>query len=107
MKTSLGCYNLDLISDNALLTYGVHILHHNAQMHWSLFKKHFRKVYRSEEEHDYRFQVFKTSMARVHQRNLANVAAGGQHVFGVTRFSDETQEEFNRRYKGRKDMVSK
>jgi len=30
------------------------------------------------------------------------VAAGGEHVFGVTRFSDETQEEFDRRYKGRK-----
>lgn len=46
-----------------------------------------------------------TSFYRALARNAANVRAGGQRVFGVTPFSDETQHEFDRRYKGRKGHV--
>jgi len=64
--------------------------------------RYFRKVYHSPSEEEHRFRVFASSLAEARVRNAQNVAAGGEHVFGVTRFSDETPEEFNRRYKGRK-----
>ncbi|GAB5030372.1 cysteine protease [Nannochloropsis oceanica] len=76
--------------------------HEVAEEEWSRFKRYFRKVYFSSAEESYRFSVFRSSLAQAKLRNAHNVAAGGEHVFGVTRFSDETQEEFDRRYKGRK-----
>ncbi|EWM28848.1 cysteine proteinase [Nannochloropsis gaditana] len=76
--------------------------HETAAEEWSRFKRYFRKVYHSPSEEEHRFHVFASSLAEARVRNAQNVAAGGEHVFGVTRFSDETPEEFNRRYKGRK-----
>ena len=64
--------------------------------------RYFRKVYHTEAEEAHRFSIFHASLHRAKARNARNKAAGGEHVFGVTRFSDETQEEFDRRYKGRK-----
>lgn len=79
--------------------------HTHSQLEWHRFRRHFGRRYRNAAEEEHRFEVFQTSFHRALARNAANVRAGGQRVFGVTRFSDETQEEFDRRYKGRKGHV--
>lgn len=71
---------------------------------WKKFKKVFRKQYKdSKEEHD-RFIIFRTSLDRVVERNSKNIRAGGDRIFGVTKFSDMTQEEFDSKNKGRKNF---
>ena len=47
-------------------------------------------------------KVFEISVARADDRNDANVAAGGKPIFGITKFSDRTQTEFDTNNKGRK-----
>jgi hypothetical protein len=56
--------------------------------------------------HTHSNSLGQASFERALARNAANLQAGGKRVYGVTRFSDETQEEFDRRYKGRKGHVS-
>ncbi|KAM5548711.1 cysteine protease RD19A [Rosa sericea] len=63
-----------------------------AEHHFSLFKRKFGKSYASQEEHDYRFEVFKTNMRRAKRHQRMDPTA--QH--GVTRFSDLTPAEFRR-----------
>jgi glycine betaine/proline transport system substrate-binding protein len=41
------------------------------------------------------------SIARAQQRNELNIAGGGTAIFGITKFSDRTQAEFDRENKGR------
>jgi hypothetical protein len=69
---------------------------------WILFKKEYNKIYDSPAEEAYRRKVFEISLARADDRNSANVAAGGKPIFGVTKFSDRTQSEFDTNNKGRK-----
>ncbi|KAL2927235.1 Cysteine protease RD19A [Bienertia sinuspersici] len=68
----------------------------NPDLHFSLFKKRFSKFYATQDEHDYRFQVFKANMrlAKRHQELDSNA------VHGVTRFSDLTPSEFENNFLG-------
>ncbi|KAL2939274.1 Cysteine protease RD19A [Bienertia sinuspersici] len=68
----------------------------NPDLHFSLFKKRFSKSYATQDEHDYRFQVFKANMrlAKRHQELDSNA------VHGVTRFSDLTPSEFENNFLG-------
>lgn len=69
---------------------------------WEDFKARWGKRYADEAEEAYRFSVFQISLKRAAANNAVNRNAGGGNVFGVTRFSDRTQEEFDRANKGRK-----
>ncbi|ONH91015.1 hypothetical protein PRUPE_8G088700 [Prunus persica] len=60
--------------------------------HFSLFKHQFGKSYASQEEHDYRFEVFKANLRRAARHQMLDPSA--QH--GVTRFSDMTPAEFRK-----------
>lgn len=63
-----------------------------AEHHFSEFKRRFGKAYSSKEEHDYRFNVFKSNMNRARRHQLMDPSA----VHGVTRFSDLTPAEFRK-----------
>lgn len=68
----------------------------NADHHFSLFKSKFSKTYATQEEHDYRFRVFKANLRRAKRRQLLDPTA----VHGVTKFSDLTPSEFRRQFLG-------
>jgi len=65
---------------------------------FQMFQTKYNKHYATEQERSHRVQVFKENMEMVESRNQANIAAGGESVHGVTRFSDLTQDEFRSRY---------
>jgi len=71
-------------------------------IHRNFFKATFHAAYSSPKEEAYRFSVFEASMVRAQERNQKNIDAGGEAIYGVTKFSDRTQEEFDRANKGRK-----
>ena len=75
---------------------------YDPEAEWLWFKNKYNKIYASPEEEAYRKKVFEVSLARADDRNDANVQAGGQAIFGVTKFSDRTQNEFDAYNKGRK-----
>ncbi|KVH88968.1 cysteine protease RD19A-like [Cynara cardunculus var. scolymus] len=60
--------------------------------HFGAFKRKFGKLYASQEEHDYRFSVFKTNMRRAKRHQKLDPSA----VHGVTQFSDMTSSEFRK-----------
>lgn len=61
-----------------------------AEYHFNQFKHRFGKVYSSKDEHDYRFNLFKTNLHRAKRHQIMDPSA----VHGVTRFSDLTPREF-------------
>ncbi|RDY01314.1 Cysteine protease RD19A, partial [Mucuna pruriens] len=61
-----------------------------ADHHFLEFKRRFGKAYATEEEHDYRFNVFKANLRRARRHQSLDPSA----VHGVTRFSDLTPSEF-------------
>ncbi|KAJ7967272.1 Cysteine proteinase [Quillaja saponaria] len=67
-----------------------------AEHHFSLFKRRFGKSYGSQEEHDYRFKVFKANIRRAKRHQKLDPSA----AHGVTQFSDLTASEFRRTYLG-------
>ncbi|XP_058213241.1 probable cysteine protease RD19B [Rhododendron vialii] len=69
--------------------------------HFRLFKRRFGKSYASEEEHNYRFSVFKANMRRASRHQKLDPSA----VHGVTQFSDLTQSEFRRNHLGLKGSL--
>lgn len=71
-----------------------HLLH--AEHHFSLFKAKYGKTYATQEEHDYRFSVFKANLRRAERHQLLDPSA----VHGVTKFSDLTPSEFRRSHLG-------
>ncbi|KAJ6346062.1 hypothetical protein OIU78_008659 [Salix suchowensis] len=62
------------------------------QHHFSLFKRKFKKSYLSQEEHDYRFSVFKSNLRRAARHQKLDPTAS----HGVTQFSDLTSAEFRK-----------
>uniref|UniRef100_A0A8C2C8Y0 Cathepsin propeptide inhibitor domain-containing protein n=2 Tax=Eukaryota TaxID=2759 RepID=A0A8C2C8Y0_CYPCA len=68
----------------------------HADHHFTLFKSKYSKAYATQEEHDYRFSVFKANLRRAKRHQLVDPTA----VHGVTKFSDLTPEEFERTYLG-------
>ncbi|PSS31299.1 Cysteine protease [Actinidia chinensis var. chinensis] len=73
-----------------------HIL--NAEHHFSLFKSKYGKTYATQEEHDFRFSVFKANLRRAKRHQVLDPSA----VHGVTQFSDITPAEFRRNFLGLK-----
>lgn len=63
-----------------------------AEHHFSMFKRRFGKSYSSQEEHHYRFQVFKANLRRARRHQKLDPSAS----HGVTQFSDLTPGEFRR-----------
>ena len=76
-----------------------HVL--NAEHHFSLFKSKYGKTYATQEEHDYRFSVFKANLRRAKRHQLLDPSA----VHGVTKFSDLTPAEFRRNFLGLKGRL--
>nr|ACX54787.2 cysteine protease [Arachis diogoi] len=76
--------------------------HHmlNAEHHFTTFKTKFGKSYATQEEHDYRFGVFRANLRRA--KLHAKLDPSAEH--GVTKFSDLTPEEFKRQYLGLKPL---
>ncbi|KAK6916616.1 Cathepsin propeptide inhibitor domain (I29) [Dillenia turbinata] len=72
----------------------------NAEHHFSLFKRNFKKSYPTQQEHDYRFKVFSANLRRARRHQRLDPTA----VHGVTQFSDLTPEEFRRTYLGLKPL---
>lgn len=68
----------------------------HADHHFTLFKSKYSKAYATQEEHDYRFSVFKANLRRAKRHQLVDPTA----VHGVTKFSDLTPEEFQKNYLG-------
>ncbi len=66
-----------------------------ADEHWEIFKGKFQRSYETEEEHSRRKGIFAQNMIRVDKKNEINKAANGEEVFGLTKFSDWTEEEFS------------
>ncbi|KAH6771653.1 Papain family cysteine protease [Perilla frutescens var. hirtella] len=93
---------LDAVADDPLIRQVVsdgaeavdELLH--ADHHFSLFKDKYGKSYANQEEHDYRFSVFKANLRRAKRHQLLDPSA----VHGVTKFSDLTPAEFERSYLG-------
>lgn len=67
-----------------------------AEHHFSIFKSKFGKTYATQEEHDYRFGIFKANLRRAKRHQLLDPSA--EH--GVTKFSDLTPSEFRRQFLG-------
>lgn len=76
-----------VVDDNSLL---------DADHHFSIFKRKFAKAYTTQEEHDYRFSVFKANLRRARRHQKLDPSA----VHGVTQFSDLTPREFRRQFHG-------
>jgi cathepsin F len=68
----------------------------HSEHHFALFKSKFGKSYATQEEHDYRFSVFKSNLRRAQRRQLLDPTA----VHGITKFSDFTPSEFRRNFLG-------
>lgn len=67
-----------------------------AEQHFQNFKLKFGKTYATDEEHDYRFRVFKANLRRAKRHQKLDPGA----VHGVTRFSDLTESEFRKNFVG-------
>ncbi|KAI5596825.1 hypothetical protein BDE02_02G027300 [Populus trichocarpa] len=70
----------------------------NAEHHFTSFKSKFGKTYVTQEEHDYRFGVFKANLRRAKKHQMIDPTA----AHGVTKFSDLTPKEFRRQFLGLK-----
>lgn len=77
------------------------------KMMWEDFKAEHQRAYETEDEEIHRFGVFRDFLKTIDRRNAEERAAGGSAVHGITRFSDRTQEEFERllNYEPEKDYL--
>jgi len=67
------------------------------EIQFANFQTQYGKQY-SASEAQTKFQTFSKAMDRITQKNQQNQANGGKAVFGVTRFSDLTPEQFQAQY---------
>jgi len=81
----------------ALVTIGSTMASQELQDSFNWFINKFDKKYTAE-EHEYRFEVYQANMERVNEMNKEHILAGGDAVFGVTKFMDLTPEEFKSMY---------
>ncbi|KAK0582537.1 hypothetical protein LWI29_026751 [Acer saccharum] len=56
----------------------------NVEHHFSVFKSKFKKTYATQEEHDFRFGVFKANLRRAKPHQMLDPSA----FHGITKFSD-------------------
>jgi len=64
------------------------------------FMEKYEKTYHSIEEYAKRLQIFTDNMERVSAMNAEHVLINGEAVYGVTKFSDLSPEEFKEYYLG-------
>lgn len=62
-------------------------------MLFNRFKTRFSRVYSSDDEHQYRFSVFQENIAHARHLNAQPREFGHTAMYGVTKFSDWTQQE--------------
>ncbi|KAG6585563.1 Cysteine protease RD19A, partial [Cucurbita argyrosperma subsp. sororia] len=67
-----------------------------AEQHFQNFKLKFGKTYATDEEHDYRFRIFKANLRKAKRHQKLDPGA----VHGVTQFSDLTEDEFRKNFVG-------
>ncbi|KAI3901296.1 hypothetical protein MKW92_044070 [Papaver armeniacum] len=72
----------------------------NAERHFKNFLKKFGKIYADEDEHSYRFSVFKSNLERAKRHQSLDSSA----VHGVTQFSDLTPTEFRKSVLGLRSL---
>ncbi|KAG5543112.1 hypothetical protein RHGRI_016008 [Rhododendron griersonianum] len=96
------CFAVDLDNSDDLLIQQVVPQNEdpllNADHHFTLFKAEHGKSYATQEEHDYRFSVFKANLRRARRHQKLDPSA----VHGVTKFSDLTPAEFRKNFLGLK-----
>lgn len=64
------------------------------------FMKDYSKSYETREEFSKRLGIFSDNLDKVAEDNRKHILAGGEAVFGITKFSDLTTEEFKKFYLG-------
>lgn len=64
---------------------------------FSSFQKKFLKSY-DDNEYGHRLAVFASNLELVNRQNAEHILAGGNAVFGVTKFMDLTADEFKAQY---------
>eukprot|EP01027_Heterolobosea_sp_BB2_P021016 GEZU01030037.1.p1 GENE.GEZU01030037.1~~GEZU01030037.1.p1 ORF type:complete len:343 (-),score=155.52 GEZU01030037.1:256-1284(-) len=69
-----------------------------AQNSFRSFMHRFNKQYDTQEEFNLRFANFKATLARIAQKNAAEIANGNEAIYGITKFADMSPEEFKARY---------
>lgn len=64
------------------------------------FMKDYSRTYETKEEFSKRLGIFAENLDRVAEDNRKHILAGGEAVFGITKFSDLTPAEFKEYYLG-------
>lgn len=72
----------------------------NLKQMFENFKQEHGRRYPTMDEEKSRFDTFVSNLKVIHERNVAERAAGGSASHGVTRFADLTHSEFAGRYLG-------
>jgi len=89
-----------LIVLTALLALACAITH---QQEWESFKQTYGKTYANPDEEFFRFTVFQKNLKLAAARQAQELPGGA--TFGVTKFSDLTEEEFRSKYLMPKDIA--
>jgi len=58
------------------------------------FKSDHKKKYESEEEENYRYEIFSQTLKRIESKNKNRKGRGVEQTQGINKFSDKTVEEF-------------
>jgi len=66
------------------------------QEEWEAFKAKYQRSYANEDEEFYRYTVFQKNVKKAAERQAQELPGGA--TFGVTKFSDLTEEEFRSKY---------
>lgn len=103
LALALGAVSAQTVAPRAPKVHGT-IIHgvYDVDEQWEAFKETYHKYYTTKEEELQRYKYFETNLANADAWNDEQVAAGGKPVFGVTKFMDRSQEEFDAANKGRK-----
>mmetsp|Transcript_26353 Transcript_26353/g.58983 ORF Transcript_26353/g.58983 Transcript_26353/m.58983 type:complete len:428 (-) Transcript_26353:144-1427(-) len=73
----------------------------DARSEWANFKSAYRKSYPTRAEEAKRFAIFSENLVLADRYNAEQLESGGGPAFGVTKFSDKSQDEFDWLFKGR------
>jgi len=65
---------------------------------WGRFKSDHSKAYESPAEEKHRFETFLQKLKHIDHLNQEAISMGGNPVFGITKFSDLSPDEFKRMY---------
>jgi len=94
---------LDTLSEQDSVTYN-DLDDDSKEQLFDEFRSKFAREYVSQEEQDSKYENFKLFLAKIDERNGAEVKAGGSAKHGITIFSDITETEFKENYLGYKEQ---